>query len=344
MIKKIWNMEKGEKKTAIDRIVRNVSQNPEMVREAVRMQNEKVFEKQEFPKLEGIERRKTTSELQIVGIVNDITNGLRRNYGLADFEIPEKNVHIVSESGWPKLRESQTADNAAAFANIDEGACYVPETKSQIMFAVSLLHEVLHLKSYNALQMVVRKGTTAEPTELVTAPYRSGIQVHPLDYTRRRMNAMNEAISEELVKRMSDVMLKNPIFSEEMESIRKIRSLPDLRDEAGKPFVFDRNTYHVSIKTEKITDQGQRGTLSEHKFSNISERRALLMLADKIFVRNRKKFGAREKVFQMFVQAFMTGNILPLRIIDRTFKKGTLKQIATFETGADDFEQFVKKL
>lgn len=67
--------------------------------EAVLGMMKKRFQEQEFKELEDIEREKTPKEAQIIHIVDQVTNHLRKCLGLNEFDLPARNVHIIKEDG-----------------------------------------------------------------------------------------------------------------------------------------------------------------------------------------------------------------------------------------------------
>ncbi len=81
-----------EKYSAIDKVVGKISEKEKD--EIIRTQSE-IFNDQIFAKLRNKEREKTPEELKMITLANQVTNRIRQQYHLGDFDIPAKNIHIV---------------------------------------------------------------------------------------------------------------------------------------------------------------------------------------------------------------------------------------------------------
>jgi hypothetical protein len=333
-------MEGMEKLSSFDRIVGNVS---EAEKERILREKGERFDDQSFEDVKGKEREKTPEELQIISLVNEATNEVRRRYGLDDFNISPENFHVITEEAWPRER-------SVAFFNSMLQAVAMREKLSNLAFMKTVFHEMLHFKSYNAAQI-----TTGENPEL--DEYRLGLTVHTRDGKRMYFLNLNEAVMEEMTKRFARQLLKNPLFTDEIKQTRDVMAQhPQAVTDSGKP-LFDEDTFYAEVQSSKSWREsvdrlfGRRmlgsgiTKISIEGFTYQQERKILNALIDKIFERNPEKFQDREDVFEIFSKGMMTGDILPLgRLIERTFGNGTLRSIGELDQNIRAQEEFVNSL
>src|ERR1039458_6455727 len=134
------------------------------------------------------EREKIPEEIHIIDYVNRSTDELRRGYGLPEFRVPPENIHVVPAEEWPRRGSD------AMFSPMHQ-AVVLSDTDVKVMFAKKVFHELIHFKSYGALQFHKEKDEVSE--------YRCGLVVRPRgDTTGRFFVALNEGVTEELTKRL----------------------------------------------------------------------------------------------------------------------------------------------
>ena len=114
-----------EKLSSIDKVVGNISEED---KGKIFQDNKERFDNQIFEDLKGKEREKTPEELEIILLVNEATNEIRQKYGLSDFDVPSKNIHILLEEEWP------TRNKSLAFYNSKLQAVALRERSSRIAF------------------------------------------------------------------------------------------------------------------------------------------------------------------------------------------------------------------
>ncbi len=322
----------GEKFSSFERVVGDVS---ETDKEQILQAAGERFDDQRFVDLEKQEREKTEVELKIIDVANEATNKLRRKYGLSDFEIPPKNIHVIKEGDWP-LKDS------AVYDSMKQGVV-MREQPANIVFLRHALHEMLHFKSYQALQ--VTQGADRKLNE-----YRIGLVAHTRDDKNRYFINLNEAVTEELTRRMVLELSDDPLFADEKKNTAlTIKKHPHTRADSGGQ-LFNEDTYYATtdkVKTWKQAVGRVFGTkrMFGQNFTYRRERKIFNILADKIFEGNRGQFKDKEEVFEVFCNGMMTGNILPVgRLIDGTFGQGTLRRIGELDRNIDGQEEFVDSL
>jgi hypothetical protein len=277
--------------------------------------------------LEGKEREKTDEELAILSLVNEATNELRQTYGLTDFDVPSKNIHVIKREKWPK-------EEGAAFYNSMMQAIAVKEEHAKIVFLKNILHEMIHLKSYGSMQITANEN----PQE---HEYRLGLTVTKRDGSQLFFRNINEAVVEELTILLFSKLCEHPIFSEEVKQTSEIAEKGKNALSAEGEKLFNKDTYYAEIE-----DIGSnKGRISANSFVYSKERRILKKLIHKLFDRNSDDFENEQQLFGLFASSMMTGNILTLgKLIDSSFPKGTFRKIGELDSNIDEQEAFIDAL
>lgn len=316
-----------ERHSSIERIVGNI---PEPEKDRILDNMDDVFNEQEFADLEEHEMEKTPEQLQIISLVNDATNELRRKYGLENFDVPPANIHVMSKEWWRKKEKN----DAAHYASRHQGVV-IYEEPINIVFMKKIFHEMLHFKSYNSLQITVED-------EPMLAEYRVGLTVETRDKKKIYSRCLNEAVTEELCKRYAKKIFSNPLFEKERQQTESILSHhQDAVVVGADQPLFNDDTFFAEISHV----QGTTTTIKSDNFTYSTEREALETLVDKIFFRHVEEFDSSEDVFEVFAKGMMTGNILPLgKLIDKTFGVGTYRRIGEIEFDGDAFKEIIDQL
>jgi len=289
----------------------------------------------------GTERKHTPGEIQAIEEVNKYTNDIRKKYKLGNINWPDKNVFITEkiDSGRmhgglfdPLLQKIYFRDHDSLLTNLRY-----------------ICHEMIHAKSYCAMQLTQKKRTVKT--------YRSGLNVFTRntdsdDEKSRYFESLDEAVTEELTKRYMDEQLRNnnPLYANEVNVTYDI-----IKEE--QDFSRDEAKNHDDVKMWGRIGEGEiymltRGggdkpkqQINYHRYGYSNERKMLLSLCEKIANDDADNFNDKEAVFEMFVKAKFTGNILPLgRTIDGLYGKGTFRKIGEMDAGADAQKEFIQNL
>lgn len=317
---------------------------PENEKQAVLREMLEEFAGQDFELkiMRGLAREKTPEEMKIIDLVNERSNEALARYGLPESNISPDNFYVIREEDW------RWGDNDA-FCLPALQTVAMRDFCSNTSFAAVALHEVFHFKSYNALQFAIGEGEAP-------SVYRAGLIVanrfteeeyfrkrHPKTgrrYVGRYFSNLNEAITEELVKKFvcDQSVRENPLFKDEFaETERLRREYGEVASyESGEKFFIEDVYWAKEIEEGKL-----RGRI----FTYPQERRILNVLIDRLFEINRGQFKEREQVFDVFAKAMFSGNILPLgRLIDGTFGKGVFRKIGELDDSLVEQEGFVNAL
>lgn len=319
-------------KSSIERVVGST---PEF-EEKILKEKAELFDDQIFEHLKGVEREITEEEKKMIGIANYATNAMRLKYGIDEFDIPAKNFHMIPEEEWAK---EPAAQSSAGYYNAKmQGVVIRDKNRSKVKKLSAIIHEMLHFKSYNALQGLNNKEDKTQPKELYT--YRIGLMGFSRDGKQKYFSELNEAITEELSKRTMRNLIgdlrENPIFSDELsetEGIIKEYSGTAI-DGRGKSLFTGDTLYAEIITQETIPDQGGDATPNSYpsiltkEFVYKKQRRMLNSIIDRVWNKHKDIYKDQEEVFDVFAKAYMTGNLLTIgRLIEDTFGEGTLRKI-----------------
>lgn len=300
-------------------------------KEGVLRHGENMFYNQNFKGLEN-EKEKTSEELEMINIANQETNKIRQKYGLAEFDVPSKNIHIVNEQYW---KDDSGAVYRPMLQAIGIGVGDIKNAPEKTWLMRKIFHEMLHFKSYNAFQLVDSDEDNASDLK----PYRCGLAVHTRDGKDRLLNSINEAVVEEMTKRFIKGLFDNPIFSEEIkqtkEIVEKYTNLVVDNNKLNNDDIISSKIVNEEIDGERVT---KIATLS---FTYEIQRENLNTIITKLFNRNVGDFENKEQIFDIFEKAVMTGNILPVgRLIDNTFGEGTFRKIGELDDCSDEEQKF----
>jgi hypothetical protein len=308
--------------SAIERVVGNIS---EAEKEKRLHEKGERFKDQFFVDLQKQEREKTPEEIIILSLVNEKTNELRKTYGLPIFNIPAQNVHVIKKEEWPEEKPS------ALYKSMLQ-AVAVKEQSAKLVFTEKVLHEMLHFKSYGAMQVTTDKKEDE---------YRLGLTVTKRDGSRHYFKNMNEAVTEELTMRLFFELSDHPMFAEEIRQTTEIaeKAKDELSVEGERLFTED--TYFAEIE-----DVGSgKARISIEHFSYPQERRILKKLIRKLCERNPAGSKDEQAVFELFASSMLSGDIRPIgRLIDSTFPIGTFREIGKLDDQIDEQELFIDSL
>ncbi len=325
------SVRKSLRRSSVSRVVGLIA---EEKKERVLDKSEKIFDQQFLEEFEGREREKTAEEIEIISLVNEATNKLREEYGLSPLDIPPKNFHVIKDA--KRIRE----DMFALYSSFNQ-AVVMGDSRNRLFFMSQALHEMLHFKSYNAWQA----EENATPRV-----YRAGLRIKKIGEEREYFRNFNEAMTEELAKRLFGGISGHDIFEEEAAETKKAISSKKQVKISEQELVPREDIVYAEewgglTLGEKIKSFFGRGKKGYLLFGYKRERAVLNNLIDKLFEKNKDKFSGREEVFKLFAAGYMTGNIMPLgRLVEKTFGKGTLRELGELGNDIDEQEKFVNSL
>jgi hypothetical protein len=229
----------------------------------------------------------------------------------------------------------------------------IREQQSNMAFLMIAMHELLHFKSYNALQVVLEgKGKIGV--------YRSGLRVQSRDGKTLYLNGIDEAVTEELSQRLIQKFSGQPFFAKEKEQTRNvIAQYPRALRSPGE-MLFTPDVYYAQLNERSKGKKWLKAMGRIFGFKEFikeepdilcqemvypQERKIFNILLDKLYQKNADQFSNREEVFNIFTKAKLTGNLLPLgRLVDETFGRGTLRKLGELDHDTLALEEFVESL
>lgn len=293
----------------IKKVVGNMT---EEERTKVIERGQKIYDRQDYISPE-IEREKTEKEIELIKLANESSNAILASYGRPPLDIPATHVHVIRADKW------KGKDTNIGRYSMDRISIEIKERKNFTEFYAVVLHEMIHFKSYQAVQRPL-----AGKRDL--APYRTGLVTRTRDDYQSQLVALNEAVTELIVMDvLKDDVQKNQALREEYEQSKKLYEKSLLAFNSKGEYLFDKDVYQA----EKVS----RFRINTTWFTYEEERQALIFIAEHIA---QNKDVSRDEVLHEFKSAVFTGNLLTIgKMIEETFGKGSFKEIGRFRKGKD---------
>lgn len=328
----------SEPSTAIQRIVG--ARLSEDARKRILEERMRRSEQQEHFEWKQHEVPKTPEQVELIGVVNSATAELLRQNGREVLDIPPEHYHVIDEKGWKALR--LRVESGGAYSMEDQ-AILIRADEDPVVFAMAAYHEALHFKSYQALQRLY------PGKEIV--PYRRGFEIIARHGHRSHFRLLDEAVVQELSHRfIGEQLAEYPLTRDAVAASERRRNLilrhrDKLSKESARlleelvPYVAEvpRGVEEVFSQSDPPAEQLRRA-FNDCKFrgafirSYANEVQNLRDLVDQIYENNRDGFKDREEVFNLFVAAILTGNVLSIgRVIEKTFGKGSFRRLGKGE-------------
>ncbi|MCA9354729.1 MAG: hypothetical protein KC877_04380 [Candidatus Kaiserbacteria bacterium] len=197
------------------------------------------FGEQEFEELKGKDRDKTGEELALLKQTNEDINRLRTEYGLSEFIVPERAVHVIKQEHWVL--------NEKAIYNPRLKGIGIRETPANIVFYALATHESLHANVNNYLLPIMLTEALVEATTIEMVRNQRNATI---DRDRKNANAVmwqhEDALNE----------YGDPLYSEEtyyayVDDVGQLRSI-----EFG--YQLERDALQMLLKKVVERDGGVR--------------------------------------------------------------------------------------
>jgi hypothetical protein len=279
--------------------------------------------------MEG-EKKKTPAQLEICALMNVLTNNLRAEYGLLPFNVPVENIHVFGNN----LHLEDGLEIGGMFDAPGQLAL-VRECRSNTEFADYLAHELIHFKSFGAVQL-------PSDGDNLDYHYRAGFAAHNRDGSRHFFHDVDEALTEEMAKRLVESLKASHhrLFEDETEETLRVQAEHRSNPNFSTDIVIARHLEDSHPMRDRYKVMGTPYPYQE-------EREILNSLIDKIFERNRQKFAKREEVFNLFAKGKLQGNFLGIgKVIEQTFGRGSFRKIGELSSLEDaaEYRDYVKTL
>ncbi len=290
--------------------------------ESLSPEEERLIRKFEHPKLE--------KETAIIQFVNEETNRLMEENGVASYNIPLKNYHLLPLEIIEKIGEGKGSRAAANPMSqriiIDAGLT----RELFIPFGLSTFHETVHLKAFLSIKAKIQE----RDKKIKKRFYRGGViidsfKIHkfcrldhlpPLERLEyyRYFEGLDEAIVAEMEKRFLKKLLNLPELAKEKEWL-----MSEEVEKAKKGLMKN------GIPEDEIRWIGkgeEDNYYSFNPFPYLPQRKVLNYLCSEIQKEFPDKYQSSDDVFKEFVKSHFTGRLLSIsRLIEKTFGKGSFR-------------------
>lgn len=284
------------------------------------------FENQKWDEASDKELEKTNENLEIINLVNEYTNNMLSEFQMKEYNITQKNIHILKEKDYKKISKEETETDTEAYFSLKKQAILLQEEESNLQFAIILFHEMIHAKSFYSVIL------EQEDSYRLLSPAQTGIEIRGKDDI---FSNLNEAIIESLTKKFFKEISKKPLFQEEIKKIDEV-----------KKYWRDKNPYFS--QDIFCIHRDENGNETPETFAYRKARKALNLLIDKTYIKNVNNFKNPEEVFDLFAKSIFTGDIVGEkswgRLVDKTFGAGTLKKIAEKDSNLEELNNFIDNL
>jgi len=280
------------------------------------------------------ELEKSSEQIEVCRLINDLTNEIRKEYGLETFDIPVENIHVFPLNLY--------------FGDGSEvGGIFYPENQNVIVrqggslleFADYVCHELIHFKSHGALQVT----TEGE----IDFQYRSGFKSASRDgkksYFRHIDEGLTEMISKQLIEKLKAE--NHTLFKRDIEETERVKQ--EYRDNKEvTEFFASGDILSAHFLPENDPNRLMGFNIKYIPYAYKGQRDCIGELMDKIYKKNSDQFTDTDEIYRLFVKGKLEGNYLSIgRIIDQTYGKGTFRKLGEVSSAElPDFENFVHEL
>ncbi len=275
--------------------------------------NLNAFSEKERDLLEKYEYPKSKEEIELINFANNEVNKLRESFGLEPYDVPVENFHIVPPNIFHKLL---TADAEVAAAIYSKQAIIfdASERGNLLSFSNSSIHELLHLKAHATFEVEEKDD------EITKTIYRSGVSsvsaqsnVNP----HHHFYGLHEAIVSTQQKKMSSVILEHPLLLEEKKRMSTQKALGIIEYVSEKQKIPKDDIFWVEKDGKDYLDIAYR-----------KNRETLSYVCNEILKEFPDKFSSQDEVFNRFLRAQFTGQLLPVaRLVESVFGEGSFRTL-----------------
>lgn len=237
------------------------------------------------------------------------------------------------------------------------GQVRIEETDNDLEYITTLTHELLHYASPHIFQSRETILSDKDPEgrdkiKVDSKVRRSGIAAMSRDFSKTYFERFEEAIVEEINRRIYKDMVRDPLLSETAKQTEQVKMwlTAQMRyrffpEEYVQDVVND--IYFIADPEPLLDIFKQRGSIDnkfaalekeiDHldfnhgltKFSRYVERYELSQFIDSLYEKAPHEFASKEEIFDMFARANFTGKLLPLaRKVEKILGKGAFRNIA----------------
>lgn len=209
------------------------------------------FEEVGNKKIENYELEKTTRDIQLIQFAGNAVDDYLQKYNRdKKVDVSLDNIHILKEGSVEKITSGRIAGGMHSVVN---GNVLVEKQAYDINFSLKVFHEIVHLKSFTAMQV-----TQGGKGKLI--PYRLGFSAISRDGNKIYFEDVNEAIVGLLTEKFfKDYIEKSDLFKDELQRMKENNIPIDLsrQREIKQGVEYINNIYELNkdkYSSEEITD------------------------------------------------------------------------------------------
>jgi len=267
--------------------------------------------------LATIDRPKQPFEQEAIKTANAITNNLLEKFGLPQFDVPERNLHVIPDKNYATILD---AAGSSAITIQDRQTIILNAEKltDPLVKASAIFHEIIHLKNFLRLEV----------TKDFHLIHRSGLRIEANekkikdigDYSA--FSGLNEAIVAEIEKRhFPELIASNPFLKSEWEAFNSKKS----------------NRIKEKILREKSVTQDEllwinNSDGSYSTFSYYEQRKVLNYVVQEIYEDHKDRFDSKDAVMTEFFTAHFNGQISQIaRLVGNVFGKEAFRILSMMD-------------
>ena len=267
--------------------------------------------------LESLEYEKKPYEKLAIEKANEITNSLLNEFGLASFDVPERNIHIVPEKLYKQIEKDDDLI-ATTFQDRQLIVLNAERLTHPIDRTATIFHEIIHLKNYLAL----------EAHEDLYKPYHSGLKISASRKKSEKIgfftafSGLNEAVVSEIEKKYFLQLIRDNQFLKDEYHWETSKEAQELKEKVAK---------EKNRKSDEIMWISKDGK-NFNFFPYYEQRKVLNYIVDSLYEDNANKFNSRDEVMKLFFKSHFDGKLLPIaRLIEKSFDKGAFRIIGMMD-------------
>lgn len=174
-------------------------------------------------KIENFEIEKREIDIDLILFTESALNKIFEQYGRKkNISIPLNNIHVLKFGGTEAYTKGRLS--RGAHSSIQQ-SIIVDRDISDIQFSLELFHELMHVKSYTAFQILPGRETYDQRIE----KYRAGMRVVSRDAKKVYLQSIEEAMIGYLTNNFYESIIKNdPRFKGELDKINNGEIIVDI--------------------------------------------------------------------------------------------------------------------
>lgn len=283
------------------------------------------FPEQLIKEIKTLEYDKRPYEIDFINESNRVLNEIIEKYGIAPFDIPPKNVHIIPPDVYKKSGMSEVGTAATDMGRQLIALNALESRDSTIVTAAEIIHEMTHLKGFVSFDAKARELDKKEPSAGENEPKyhkairRVGLRVlgsyRKSDEGRfyESFGGLNEAVVSEIEQRHFIKVAEASNSSEVKDEIAWLNSEQAI--ELKRKLAEEKKRPIEDILW--ISKDGKDWSIKSYP----SQRKTLDFITQEIALDEGK---TKDEILDLFIKAHFTGNILTIaKLIEKTFGKNS---------------------